>query len=253
MMKVKLYHGAFNNFTTPDLDKAKSSSDFGKAFYLSDNEEEPKSWISRGNPNRVKYIKEYIFTPTDDLNILKIDNKDFNQMKYWLSIISYNRNIKINGIDKLKTPDDVDIIIGPIFDNKWFELVTHYNSHSYYDYFLQVFIESVKEQQMQYAFRTDKSLQYLNLIQTYNLDNNNLLQDINKKVRDTCDFFDELYTDVAIELCNKLDISFNEALIMIFSSKSQNNNVYDGSQGVLNKDEILDDILNGNYHGRDTI
>lgn len=107
-----LYHGSNINIEKIDLNKSKPNKDFGKGFYLSENEKQAqemalfKSLQLGGDPvvSKFEFDNSIMYTP-----ILKI--KTFNEYsEEWADFVFANRE----GIEVEK----YDIVYGPIANDK---------------------------------------------------------------------------------------------------------------------------------------
>lgn len=107
-----LYHGSNIAIEEIDLEKSRPCKDFGKGFYLSEDEEQAKQMASfkaltlGGDPIVSKFIFDEDVMSSSNLNI-KIF-KDYS--KEWADFVFSNREKDI--------PTEYDIIYGPIANDK---------------------------------------------------------------------------------------------------------------------------------------
>lgn len=90
MEKITLYHGTNCIFSEIDLSKSRTKRDFGIGFYTTTVYEQALQWAKnmyiRYGGDGI-FVKEYVFTPTDDLNMLVFPAMN----KEWLEFIKSNR------------------------------------------------------------------------------------------------------------------------------------------------------------------
>ncbi|MCD7839368.1 MAG: DUF3990 domain-containing protein [Erysipelotrichaceae bacterium] len=151
-----LYHGSNLSVEEPKIIKSGRRLDFGNGFYLTSSYDQARRWANL----KVKRLKAGEPTITyfsiDDekqkeLNILRFDSPS----KEWLLYVSSNRN-KANFID------DYDLVIGPVANDQTMPVLKLYFSGIYDE---EEAIKRLLPQTLrdQYAFKTDKSLESLNL------------------------------------------------------------------------------------------
>ena len=109
---MKLYHGSNIGIKNIDLNKSKPFKDFGKGFYLSDNETQAmdmakfKSLISGGLPIVTMFEFDATGLESSGLKIKKFDSYS----NEWLDFIIANR--------EGRKADKYDFVYGPIADDK---------------------------------------------------------------------------------------------------------------------------------------
>ena len=109
---MKLYHGSNMAIKAIDLCKSKPFKDFGKGFYLSDNEAQAmdmakfKSSISGGLPIVTAFEFDCLGLASSDLKVKKYDSYSDE----WLDFIIANR--------EGREVEVYDFIYGPIADDK---------------------------------------------------------------------------------------------------------------------------------------
>lgn len=90
MEKITLYHGTNCIFSEIDLSKSRTKRDFGIGFYTTTVYEQALQWAKnmyiRYGGDGI-FVKEYVFTPIDDLNMLVFPAMN----KEWLEFIKSNR------------------------------------------------------------------------------------------------------------------------------------------------------------------
>ncbi|MBO7486328.1 MAG: DUF3990 domain-containing protein [Spirochaetaceae bacterium] len=87
---MTLYHGTNCIFSEIDLSKSRTKRDFGIGFYTTTVYEQALQWAKnmyiRYGGDGI-FVKEYVFTPIDDLNMLVFPAMN----KEWLEFIKSNR------------------------------------------------------------------------------------------------------------------------------------------------------------------
>lgn len=108
---ITLYHGSKSIVEFPEIRTARFHKDFYFGFYCTLLPEQAKRWAVRYN--NVGVMNEYIYTPNDDLKVLK-----FPEMtEEWLDFIVACR---------LGTPHDFDIVEGPMANDTIFNYVQNF-------------------------------------------------------------------------------------------------------------------------------
>ena len=115
---MKLYHGSNVIIEKPDLLKGRKNIDFGQGFYLTTEKSLAKKWAC-GRYAESPHVNEYFLS----LQEMTIYFFGYNQI--WLDYIIYNR-LERELPEKLKFLEDVDILIGPIVDDKLFKIIELY-------------------------------------------------------------------------------------------------------------------------------
>lgn len=173
---MRLYHDTNIDFNIIDLEMNKNKKkDFGKGFYLADTYKDALEWsILKSRNKNVVIVKEYRFNEekaTKELNILNIKRNSINDLHKWIDIITYYRDLNIeeqtNILDNLHV---YDMIIGPVFDNGWYNLFKDYIKYRDINSLIN---RSIKNQ-YQYVFKSEKSIEYLEEIRD-NIDTKELI------------------------------------------------------------------------------
>ena len=115
---MKLYHGSNVIIEKPDLGLGRKNIDFGRGFYLTTEKSLAKKWAC-GRFEDSPFITEYYLSLQD----LTIYFFGYNQI--WLDYIICNR-LERELPKKLKFLEDVDMLIGPIVDDKLFKIIELY-------------------------------------------------------------------------------------------------------------------------------
>lgn len=154
-----LYHGSNIEITQIDLSKSKPHKDFGKGFYLSDNEEQAFNMAKQRviqTDSGYEVINRYEFDDScltnGSLNVKRFDSYS----EEWAEFILANRDR--NNKDRVH---DYDIVIGPIADDKvgvqirlfleeYIDMATFKNRLQY-----------LKGMTIQYYFGTQRAIQTL--------------------------------------------------------------------------------------------
>lgn len=108
-----LYHGSNTCIQKPDLLHSREDIDFGKGFYLTEDNIMASKWASN---KAVAYINKYEI----DLSGLKVI--ELKMDKNWLDFVATNREYADYEFDV----EDYDVIIGPTADDKLFSTLESY-------------------------------------------------------------------------------------------------------------------------------
>lgn len=116
-----VYHGTNVDFDTPDISKCNKNSDFGQGFYLTEDLEMAKKWVSRKKGDA--FVYEY------DLNYKGLKTYKFEPDLEWLAFICINREYR--GYELLlnfdmKKYEKFDVLIGPVADDRMFNTITDF-------------------------------------------------------------------------------------------------------------------------------
>ena len=153
---MKLYHGSTVNIEKIDLDKSKPNKDFGRAFYLSVDEQQALELA--------QFRAE--FEETDPIvNVFEFDENLFKQFRYkrfeeyteeWAHFV-YNHRTDPQG----RTLHDYDIVYGPIANDRIGAQITRFKQgYITFEEFLNR-IQYIKGITFQYAFCTQKAVDKL--------------------------------------------------------------------------------------------
>lgn len=156
-----LYHGSIVKITKIDFSKSKPNKDFGKGFYLSDNQEQAqkmaniKSRLFDTPPIVSTFELDEAFLNNGELKILR-----FNEYsKEWAQFVFANRKSSETGYHH-----DYDIVIGPIANDRIGAQVRLFEDN---EIDLDTFLERIKYIQgitFQYFFGTTKAISKLKAI-----------------------------------------------------------------------------------------
>jgi hypothetical protein len=155
---IKLYHGSNIEIERIDLSKSRPFKDFGRAFYLSPDEQQ--AWerafatiaIWGGQPCVSTFEFDEQLMNTDDLKVLRFDG----YTEEWAAFIFANRN-------RLKPAfhHDYDIVYGPIANDKVGEQVALFKGgYITKERFLQK-LKLMRGITFQYAFCTEAAINKL--------------------------------------------------------------------------------------------
>lgn len=154
-----LYHGSNIDIEQIDLSRSKPYKDFGKGFYLSDNEEQAfnmakqkviQSDFGKEIINRYEFNNKHLTDGSLKVKIFKSYSEE------WAEFILANRN-KNNE----KYIHDYDIVIGPIADDKVGVQIRLF-LEEYID--MAIFknrLQYIKGMTIQYYFGTQRAIQTL--------------------------------------------------------------------------------------------
>lgn len=153
-----LYHGSNVDIQDIDLDKSKPNKDFGKGFYLSDNESQAldmanfKSNILGGKPVISKFEFNNDYLHSEDLKIRIFDNYS----EEWSRFVLMNRTVT----DDVQL-ENYDIVYGPIANDR---VGAQINKLLDGNIDMQEFLNRLKYMKgitFQYYFGTDKAIKLL--------------------------------------------------------------------------------------------
>ena len=156
---MKVYHGSLVAVEKPEIRVSDRYLDFGYGFYTTSNKEQAIKWTekqkNRKNVN-IGYISVYNFDiekAKSELKIICFDKAD----KDWLDFVSDNRKGECRQI--------YDVVIGPAADDGVYEVVRLYEI-GIYD--LEETLKRLKIEELynQVLFHTEKSLMYLDFIES---------------------------------------------------------------------------------------
>ena len=153
---MKLYHGSTVNIEKIELDKSKPNKDFGRAFYLSVDEQQALELA--------QFRAE--FEETDPIvNVFEFDENLFKQFRYkrfeeyteeWAHFV-YNHRTDPQG----RTLHDYDIVYGPIANDRIGAQITRFKQgYITFEEFLNR-IQYIKGITFQYAFCTQRAVDKL--------------------------------------------------------------------------------------------
>lgn len=153
---MKLYHGSTIDIKEIDLEKSKPNKDFGKAFYLSDDEQQALAMA--------QFRAE--FEDTDPVvNVYDFDESYFEKFRIkrfeeyseeWAHFV-YDHRTEPNG----RTLHDYDIVYGPIANDRIGAQITRYKQgYISFSEFLKR-IQYIKGITFQYAFCTKRAIDKL--------------------------------------------------------------------------------------------
>lgn len=159
---IKLYHGSNVKIQVPDLIHSKPFKDFGKGFYLSDNEQQ--AWdlakqkieqLHTGQPEISIFLFDETIMNGKELKVKVFD--DYSEE--WAQFVLDNRN------EKFPQPQhDYDIVYGPIADDGVNFQLRRYRGGVIS---MQRLIEELKYAKgitFQYFFGTERALQKLTVL-----------------------------------------------------------------------------------------
>lgn len=156
-----LYHGSNVEIDKIDLSKSRPFKDFGKAFYLSDNEQQ--AWerayaaitMWGGTPSVTTFDFDISAMSSDELKVLSFDSYS----ESWADFIFANR-----GRHKPPFQHEYDIVYGPIANDKVGEQVTLFKSgYITKDRFMEK-LKHMRGITFQYAFCTELAISKLKKI-----------------------------------------------------------------------------------------
>ena len=158
---MRLFHGSNTVIEQIDLSKSRPFKDFGKAFYLSPDEQQ--AWerayavitLWGGNPFVTSYEFDESLMMSGDFKVLAFDTYSED----WAGFVFANRNRR-----KPAFQHDYDVVFGPIANDKVGEQVSLFKG-GYID--KERFLQKLKRMKgitYQYAFCTEKAITLLKKI-----------------------------------------------------------------------------------------
>ena len=153
---MKLYHGSTVDVQRIELTRSKPNKDFGRAFYLSDDEQQALEMA--------QFRAEFDET-SPVVNVYEFDETLFQQFRYkrfeeysteWAHFV-YDHRTEPNGL----TLHDYDIVYGPIANDRIGAQIARFKQgYITFDEFLQR-IKYIKGITFQYAFCTQEAIDKL--------------------------------------------------------------------------------------------
>lgn len=153
---MKLYHGSTIDIERIDLTMSKPNKDFGRAFYLSEDEQQALEMA--------QFRAEFEDT-NPVVNVYQFDEKLFQEFHYkrfesyteeWAHFV-YDHRVEPQGL----TLHDYDIVYGPIADDRIGAQITRFKQgYITFDEFLRR-IQYIKGITFQYAFCTQRAIDKL--------------------------------------------------------------------------------------------
>lgn len=153
---MKLYHGSTVDVQRIELAKSKPNKDFGRAFYLSDDEQQALEMA--------QFRAEFEET-SPVVNVYEFDETLFQQFRYkrfedysteWAHFV-YDHRTEPNGL----TLHDYDIVYGPIANDRIGAQIARFKQgYITFDEFL-LRIKYIKGITFQYAFCTQEAIDKL--------------------------------------------------------------------------------------------
>jgi hypothetical protein len=161
MNEMLVYHGTNCLFDQIDLSKSKKHRDFGIGFYTTTLIPQAEIWARYTKDRRnggESCIYEYLFQPTDDLQIKVFDAISVD----WLDFIAQNRRSS-------SLAHQFDVVIGPVADDDTMTTVIRYMAGTYTQ---QEALERLrfKKTTNQVSFHTQQAVNCLSLQRRYSLD-----------------------------------------------------------------------------------
>ena len=153
---MKLYHGSTVDISQVDLAKSKPNKDFGRAFYLSDDEQQSLEMAQ---------FRAAFEDATPVINVYEFDDSLFEQLlvkrfedysEEWAHFV-YDHRTEPNG----RTLHDYDVVYGSIANDRIGAQITRYKQgYISFEEFLRR-IQYIKGITFQYAFCTQRAIDKL--------------------------------------------------------------------------------------------
>lgn len=153
-----LYHGSNVEVKKPLIIKSKRLLDFGGGFYLTSEYEQAKKWAVRTTARRAEGRPTISVYNVDDEKLKKLSLLVFEKAdKEWLRYISIYRT------DKLAS-DSYDIVIGPVANDQAIRTINDFLKGRFTE---NMAVQLLLPQKLkdQYAFKTDKAVAILELVE----------------------------------------------------------------------------------------
>ena len=151
-MDKKYFHGSNNIVQKPNLKHSRTDIDFGRGFYLTEDNNLANKWACGKNGN--SFLNEY------HLDMHGLNIKKLSLDKEWLHYVAGNRTKRPQDYSLYFDDSDYDVIIGPIADDNLFSTID-----LYLDGFISatkaVKILNVMEYGEQIVLKTEKALSKL--------------------------------------------------------------------------------------------
>ncbi len=158
---MTLYHGSNVYIESIDLEKSRPNKDFGRGFYLSDDQEQAlrmgqlKVSIEGGEPVLNTFLFDEQLLNNGEMKVKTFDS----YTREWADFIFLNRNNK-----SLNPAHDYDIVYGPIANDRVGVQISKYEAG---DITLDQFMEKLKYMKgitFQYYFGTKRAISKLQRI-----------------------------------------------------------------------------------------
>ena len=120
---MKVYHGSIHQVTTPNVEKGRPSTDFGKGFYTTTNFEQAKQWALKKQKIAKGGVKAIVNVYEAEDNLL--DNKKIKIKKFdspseeWLNFVVNCRRSVFH---------DFDVVFGVVANDKIYTTITLYEA-----------------------------------------------------------------------------------------------------------------------------
>ncbi len=157
-----LFHGAKTLIDGDiDIERSRSTNDFGKGFYCGESYEQSASFVENFENSRI-YL--YSFNPND------LDFKKYNVNQEWMITIAYFRGklekYKDHQLVKeiIKNLKGLDYVIAPIADNKMFRIIDSFIDGEITDEQCKHCLAATNLG-FQYVFLSNKSLAQLKMLE----------------------------------------------------------------------------------------
>lgn len=153
-----LYHGSNLEVKNPQIIKSRRLLDFGAGFYLTSEYEQAKKWAIRTTDRRIEGSPTISAYNVDNENLKKLSLLVFEKAnKEWLRYISVYRTDK-------SASDSYDIVIGPVANDQAIRTVNDFLKGRFTE---DVAIQLLLPQKLkdQYAFKTEKAISILELVE----------------------------------------------------------------------------------------
>ena len=159
--EIVLFHGSKSGITSLTHDGSRKDCDFGPGLYLTQSLFSAVSFVN--------------VSPNSSVYVFKLDVKDLNVYEFecdldWMLLISLNRG-KINNYSKHKLIENIldkiekaDLLIGPIADNKMFEIMSSFANG---EITTTQALHSLSASRLgkQYVIKTKKALSHLSFVE----------------------------------------------------------------------------------------
>lgn len=149
------YHGSYMEIIEPDLKHSRSDIDFGKGFYLTQDNYLANKWACKYRQNEHRSFTSWYTFDYSNLNVY-----EFSLDIEWLDYVSSNRNGDIN-----HTYDNYDLLIGTIADDKLYNVIDLYSIGAITP---EIALKTMNcmDYGLQYVIKSEKALETLHFVKS---------------------------------------------------------------------------------------
>lgn len=162
---MRLYHGSNTLFTTPDLDLCRPDKDFGRGFYLTEEESQARKMSHRttirygGAESLMLFDFDWHAAVAGGLKIRRFDAPN----KEWAMFVMANRRPQREAVDHNRD-NRYDLVVGPVANDDLALLFRQFERNLISDETL-VREMRFKRLTIQYSFHTLAALAFLKFVE----------------------------------------------------------------------------------------